>query len=275
MQSIRSFVRRHPLAVFVFLAYAFSWAVVIPTRGLLLPWGPAVAAFIVLALTEGRRGVKTLLRRMVRWRVNAGWYLAALLLPVLISLAAVSLAARFGAQPAPLSPWSAFLTAVPIFLVIGGEWEEPGWSGFALPVLQTGRSALAASLLVGLVRIVWHLPLFLYGHISLADIPLILAAQIVITWLFNSSRGSVLVVMLHHLIMNVCGEFFGPVFSGADAEIFAWARAGIFVAVALLILAAAGPKRLSAAAPATMDAENTPVQNTPAEETPAVETPTA
>jgi hypothetical protein len=42
---------------------------------------------------------------------------------------------------------------------IGGAWEEPGGRGYALPKLQVGRTALLASLILGVVWAFWYLPL--------------------------------------------------------------------------------------------------------------------
>jgi hypothetical protein len=238
-------IKRHSLLTFFILAYALSWCAVIPTEGSLLPWGPALAAIIMLAITEGKSGVKDLLSQMGRWRVGFIWYVVALSLPILTSLGAAGLNILFGAAVGPLAPWYNFLLLIPLFLLIGGEWEEPGWTGYALPRLQMGRSALAASLILSIFRVGWHVPLFLYGHIYWADVPFIIAAQIIITWLYNSTQRSVLIVMALHLMMNVNGEFFGPLFSGGDAANFVWLKGALFGVVAIGVIVWAGPAHLS------------------------------
>ena len=104
MSYLVSSIRRHPLVSFFVLACALSWWPWIPYAFGLLPtpivgW-PFLAAFMVLAVTEGKSGVVGLLRRMVRWRVGLRWYAVALLLPVAVTLTAAALNVLvLGARP--------------------------------------------------------------------------------------------------------------------------------------------------------------------------------
>ena len=85
---------------------------------------------------------------------------------------------------------------------VGGAWEEPGWRGYAVPRLQSGRTALRAALILGFLVAGWHLPLIMAGQVSWTDIILIIGAVIVFNWLFNNARGSVLIIMLAHASNN-------------------------------------------------------------------------
>jgi hypothetical protein len=159
MSATLALVRRHPLTTFFVLAYALSWWAWILYRLGLFPnpvasFGPFLAAIVVLALTEGKAGILGLFRRMVRWRVAPGWYAVALLLPVVLAAAATALNVLLGAEPpsaAALNAWPGIFSTFAIILLIpgvGGAWEEPGWRGYAVPRLQSGRSALVASLIL-------------------------------------------------------------------------------------------------------------------------------
>ena len=129
-------------------------------------FGPFLAALIVLAVTEGKSGVMGLLRRIVRWRVGLQWYAVALLLPIVVTLAAAALnvfllGAQRTSSAAELGGWSSFLQTFFLWLLIpglAGTWEEPGFRGYALPRLQVRRSALLASLILGVLWAFWHLP---------------------------------------------------------------------------------------------------------------------
>jgi uncharacterized protein len=252
-----SAVRRHPLVVFFVLAYALSWWPWILYAFDLSPlpivgFGPFLAAIVVLAVTRGKAGVMALLRRMVRWRVSPVWYAVALLLPVAITVAATVLNVLFGAQApssAELSGWSGLVPGFFVLLLVpgfGGAWEEPGWRGYALPRLQVGRSALLASLILGLLWAFWHLPLMVVGEVNWSDIVLVIAASVVFAWVFNSASGSVLIAMVMHAMNNtISGSFFGPMFSGADSVRESWLLAALWVAVAIVVVVATGPEHLS------------------------------
>jgi hypothetical protein len=149
---IVSLVRRQPLVWFFVLAYAMSWPLIL--AGGLNPLAPAAAALIVLSLTQGRPGVKLLLRRAVKWRVPARWYAAALLLPPLFILAAVALTVATGA-PMPtteqLADWPGLIITFVVILLIGGGLEEVGWRGYGQARLQERHSALATATILAVL----------------------------------------------------------------------------------------------------------------------------
>jgi uncharacterized protein len=252
-----SLVKRHPIITFFVLAYALSWwGVILYTINHDLPpvasFGPFLAALVVLAITHGKAGVLGLLKRMVRWRVGPAWYAAALGLPVAITLCAMLLNVLLGAQApsaAELGGWSGLLPTFFILLLIpgfGGAWEEPGWRGYALPQLQTGRSALFASLILGVLIAGWHLPLMVVGQVHYSDIVTIMGAVVVFNWVFNNANGSVLLIMLMHATNNaISGTFIFPMFSGADSVRLGWLLAAVWCAVAIVVVVVYGPAHLS------------------------------
>jgi membrane protease YdiL (CAAX protease family) len=249
--------KRHPLITFFMLTYALTWlAWPVWAMGFypnpIFSFGPFLAALVVLALTHGKSGVGGLLRRMVRWRVGLRWYAAALLIPAGITLAAAVLNVLLGAQApssAELGGWTGLLPTFLFVLLIpgmGGAWEEPGWRGFALPRLQSGRSALFASLILGVLIAGWHLPLMFVGQVHYSDIVSIMGAVIVFNWVFNSATGSVLIIMLMHAMNNaVSGSFISPMFSGADSVRQGWMLAAVWCAAAVVVVFWAGPVHLS------------------------------
>jgi uncharacterized protein len=169
------------LLKFFFLTYAVTWACFIAVvmiahrpapnapafaliRGLLLLLGtfaPSLVALGITASAEGLQGVRALLRRVVQWQVAKRWYLFAIVyLPTIkLSVALVHRIMtgswpRFGTEP-----WYIILVAIAISTPVQAG-EEIGWRGYALPRLA-GRFGFArASLLLGLVRSAWHLPIF-------------------------------------------------------------------------------------------------------------------
>lgn len=244
MSGLTDLVRRHPLATFVVLAYLFSWTLV-PMGGL-LGSGPFLAAVLVLAVVEGRAGVVGLLRRMVQWRVHWGWYAVAVLLPAGIAVIAAVLTVALGA-PRPTGDEVAGWTGLPltflVFLLLPllGAWEEPGFRGYALSRLMEDHRPLVAATLVGVIVVGFHVPLFLTGDIPIADIVLVMAAAVVFAWVVIGSGGSVLLAMVMHATNNVVsGEYISPMFSGSDADLLGWIRAGLWCVAAAAIALAAG-----------------------------------
>ena len=257
MSRLSSVAKRHPLFTFFLLAYALTWwasivYVVYPNPFPVFPYGPFFAAIIVLGFTSGKSGIKQLLRRVVLWRVGLRWYAIALFLPVVLAVVAVYLNVLLGA-PAPtlgeLGGWPALLIVFPLTLLVGGPLgEEPGWRGYALPRLQSGRSALAASLILGVLIALWHLPLLLTSEELVpagAFFPEIIAGMIVISWVYNNTQGSVLLAALIHTSHNAIEGFFGGMFSGADLTTLYWLLAGVWVVTAGVVVVVAGPAHLS------------------------------
>src|ERR1043166_4805504 len=116
-----------------------------------------------------------------------------------------------------------------IFLFIG-LGEEPGWRGFALPQLQTKYSPLVASLVLGPVWALWHLPL-VGNEFPWPIVPAFLLSlfgdTFMLTWLFNCTNGSVFLPMLFHATVNTVGAgLIFPLFSGA-ALIILWYIYGV------------------------------------------------
>jgi membrane protease YdiL (CAAX protease family) len=235
LSTISSVVKRYPLVTFFVLAYALSWWF-IPLAGSPLPYGPMLAAIIVLALTEGKAGLKRLFRQATHWRVGWKWYLIAPGIVIAFTTGAIGLNLLLGAHISPNNePVSVvnLLLLVPVFLILGGLWEEPGWTGYALPRLSTGRSLLLVTLILAVFRNIWHLPLFLGGDIPWSDIVLNFAAQIFISWLYYRTNRSLLIAMLLHFTSNYVAEIVYSLFEGGDFSQFNWLKTGLACLIAL------------------------------------------
>jgi membrane protease YdiL (CAAX protease family) len=134
---------------------------------------------------------------------------------------------------------------VPLLLAFGGHWEEPGWRGYAQPRLEGGRSALAGNLLLALIGLGWHLPLFLTGRIPWTDLLFIPVFYVVMAWAYNSTGGSLAIPMLLHFANNLAYALAGPLVVGADAARRDWLDVGLWCIAALAVVLLAGPARLA------------------------------
>ena len=272
---LADWVRRHPFATFVFLIYLFEWAMLVPAvadaRGLLAFHGPLVNALgfvsgwaggitaaIVLALTEGRAGVRALLRRYLIWRVNIGWYLFGLAATAAFILGGIGLHVLLGGRvpDLPIAAQSPLVTALVflVFLAFGlvANGEDLGWRGYALPQLQATQGALRASLVIGLLEGLTHLPYFFIpgdfrqqiGVVSFMTFSI--AIVVVLTWVFNSTGGSVLLVAFYHAAQNAWANLLDttPAPGPNDVRPFTLAVV-LMVALAVALVAIYGPARLS------------------------------
>lgn len=177
---------------------------------LLAAAGPLVAAILVArGLAPG--GGRWLLAPLGAWRARERWLAIAIALPLLL-FALAALIDR-GGRGLALETSPRLLGLVPLLLVnlIQNGMEEIGWRGFALPQLQRATTPLVASLLVGLMWGVWHLPLFfIVGHPFQSEpfllwLPGVVAQALIYTWLYNGARGSLLTVTLFHAMINTVG----------------------------------------------------------------------
>lgn len=222
MYRLKHFTARYQVAIFVLLTFLISWAFIIPAEGGLIPHGPMIAAFVVLAVVSGRRGVADLWRQMTRWRVHWKWYLIAPGFFIAAHLFALAISFMLGAQitsTGHLRSLPAYLGLIVPLVLLGGWWEEPGWTGYMLRRFQErfANSPLVATLAAGFVRMVWHTPLLLYGTIPWYDYVFAsFALQFIFTWLYNRTNGSVLFPMIGHLFSNVLLATMYPLFSSAD-----------------------------------------------------------
>src|SRR5215216_2690241 len=228
----KGLLARHPLVFFFIFAYAGTWLLELPYvlsedgSGLLpysspvVQWmmpvsifmGPFLAAFVMTGVTEGRAGVRRFLRRFVLWRVGLGWYLFVLVgVPALFVLSIIVLPGVLGSFQglgALLPPLSLLGWFVYAFFPGGALGEEPGWRGFALPRLQALHGPLLGSLILGPLWGLWHLPLFFTPWNVLTTFNLVVfvlattCLAIMYTWVFNNTKGSVLMAILIHASFN-------------------------------------------------------------------------
>ena len=194
-----------------FAAMVTSGTFLLPYQVFTLGAGPFLAAVIVLAISEGREGLKYLFSPMAIWRLPAYWYLVVLALP--LALAAASLLAVFLAngvrlpELTPRLPAVSFLPFLLYMILFTGLWEEPGWRGFALPRLQKQYNAETSSWILGMLWGAWHIPVNLYLNREAGPaviIPLIIGLllgtvgwTIVNTWVYNNTRSLLLMILLH------------------------------------------------------------------------------
>ena len=185
---------------------------------ILMIFSPTISAFILTLVLEGKQSFFTLLKKYVQFKEHWGWYLAGfalLLVPLLISW--VVFLIGFGNGSGVESSQSfATIGALIVFTFFSGPFaEEAGWRGYALPRLQKNQSAFAASLWIGLMWTLWHVPLIFvsgadqafFGWIGwIIYTVLIFCLSIILTWIYNNTHGSFVMVMIAHFSFNIASN---------------------------------------------------------------------
>jgi membrane protease YdiL (CAAX protease family) len=244
-----SWAARHEVTLFMVLAFAISWSVwplvlLNPASSAIVPFGPAVAAVVVAGSARGRQGLRDLLGQLLRFRGRLRWFGLAVVLPAIaITLAAVG-ATVLGAQ-SPDAPTAADWIVLPATIlstvILVGLFEEIGWRGFALPALQVRLGFLGAALVVGVTWALWHLPLLISDPTrqrpAAQFVILVVAQSVVFAYVYGRTRGSLPVVILLHACINSSVQFVFPRFEDDDYGIVWWCLTGVFVVLAIVVVA--------------------------------------
>ena len=263
---VAKFVSQHPLITFFSLAYGLSWVLGVPATifpdwpgvlTFLTVLGPAVAAIVVAGLVEGEDGVRRLLSPLKKWRVGIQWYLLVLLGPSLMMVSSVYLYHLMSKESGISDSvqvfsmidshfWALLIIFIYQFIIIWGE--EIGWRGYALPRLQTRYHPILASVILGILWGLWHLPSFwIEGsvHQRMSVQFFVLASvgySVLYTWIYNGTGGSLLLICMLHAANNTTVSytmlFFAPIL---EEPVFSLAVLGLFN---ILVIIIAGPKLL-------------------------------
>jgi uncharacterized protein len=190
--------------------------------------GPAASAIILTSLLGDKQERRDYWNRLTGFkRIGLKWYAIILLVPPVSSALAIlqgllsdgnipslDTAVGYVTHPLKIIPFAI------VILLYGPLPEEMGWRGYALDRLQRRWSALASSLVLGIIWSIWHMPLFFMRGTLMSDVfplwssrfwvamgPGILAGAVLMTWVYNNTGRSTLAAVLLHFMMNFTGEF--------------------------------------------------------------------
>ena len=271
MKTPTEFLKGHSLVIGIFLMFLLTWPIDLSNSGVLpiqfpflvylfLGWGFVFASVSMTWLTHGKDGVVRLLKRYLQGRISWKWYLVAFLLePVCTVLGVYINAALTGVAPdfshvmaREIFGESArlWLFVLPFFLIdFIANGEEIGWRGYVLPRLQSKYNALTSTLILGAIWGFWHLPKFLshWNTVSFAWFMLhSMAFAVTLTWLYNGTKGSLLLVTIMHASANTVGIFFPMADTVSSENMGAYISYILLeVIVAITVILVTGPERLS------------------------------
>ena len=270
-----SFINKYPLVVFFLLVFGLTWPFMIvdalgshgilPFRlpmplMLLMGYMPTLAAVIVTGMRKGREGIRALFGKLLIAKVGLGWYVFAIFGYAVICAGAIGLANMLGISPVPLlsesfpqfsSPVEMVISVVMMFIAISlVNGEELAWRGFALPRLQAKFNALTSSVILGVIWGAFHLPLFFTltgssqaGVSFLGFLLSTVSLTVIFTWMYNHTRGSVLLAYLLHGATNTWTRIFPIDHNGSP--LVGLAMGGLTVLAAVIILLTMGAENLS------------------------------
>jgi membrane protease YdiL (CAAX protease family) len=273
---VRALTARRPLTVFLALVFVVGWPILalpgLAHNGLIpggdLPGEPFAlastllvllpAALWVTAVTDGRGGVRALLRRTVQWRFGLGWYAVILLgLPVIATALGLLLGGslRDVDWPAVLLDYTLVQLLVPVLVI--NLWEETAWAGFLQTRLERRHGLVLAAVLTAVPFALLHVPL-----LFAADEPVLAAAgalllvavfhRLLFGLVLRGTAGSVLAVGLLHATFNATNnELLSKLLAGVDTNWLTPAGTVVLAALVAVILWRRSPSAAAASPRAT------------------------
>lgn len=258
----------YSVSLFFILTFAISWAFwslpwlyqqgwinQLPNWWGLGSFGPSLAGIIIIGLLYGSSGLKRLFKRLIQFKASFKLYLVVAFLPIGILITTLALGKLlFNAQYdwSLLPTVSGFSLLFIQVLILGGPMnEELGWRGFALPKLQQSTSALTASLWIGSVWAIWHLPLFMADIPGYTLMPFYLywlntlALAIIFTWLYNTGKGQLWLSVLLHTFFNTINWLMLPLLPISIGSKIAVIYVATMLLVAIFIIIKFGKNSLS------------------------------
>jgi membrane protease YdiL (CAAX protease family) len=235
-RSILTFCQKYPVTAYCLLAFSITWGLkylyalvkagnVLPlfNFSLIAQYGPSLSAVFLIALTEGKEGLRRTVKSMLNWRVGPWWMLLAFVFePVLFLTFTLFYWVRYNELPIVsgftlTSSIASFSMTFVLGLFRWGLAEEIGWRGWMLPKLQNRMSPFWASIIMAIVITLWHVhPIslseiasskegaYISGYFPEVVERLIITIPItlVITFIYNHTNGSLLVMMIFHSASN-------------------------------------------------------------------------
>lgn len=165
---------------------------------------PAIAALVLVLYRHGLDGVRRFLARLLLWRASIHWYVFLVVVVPFVFYVSAWFKGSADDTLFPFDSLPSYLSAL-LLMAVKGPVEEIGWRGLALPLLQRSMAPLAAALILGIIWSFWHLPAFLLSGTPQSAWSLTpflvgtVALSVIVTPLFNHSRGSILLPAFFHL----------------------------------------------------------------------------
>jgi membrane protease YdiL (CAAX protease family) len=274
METIRAFIRGHPVASYFAMTFTISWGGVLLVTGgpsgltgpkaqdnslfpfavLAMVAGPCLTGLLLTGLIEGTQGLRDLVSRSLAWRVAPRWYAIALFAaPIVAAAVALTLSLVSSEFLPAIVVTDNVIGVVLLGVIVGlvaGIFEEIGWTGFAIPRLRKRHGVIATGLIVGVVWSAWHILVTIWGIGDRAgSVPLALfilvdglaglpAFRVLMVQVYDRTQ-SLLIGILMHVSITTTTLIVTPLTKGASLLIYGASFAvTIWIVVAALVLLA-------------------------------------
>jgi membrane protease YdiL (CAAX protease family) len=243
---MKTFIKNHPVIAYYILVFGISFGGILAVVGgpkglpgaaeeqeklvmpvmLMLFAGPSLGGLLMTLLVKGRQGFRDLGARISNWRVNARWYVVALLTaPILFTAVSLALSTVSGKYLPGIvvsnDRFSLLVFGLSYGLIGGGLLEELGWTGFAVPSLRLKNSVIRTALIIGILWGAWHFMVIYWMSDPHGEVPLWLllpiqlfswlpAYRILMLWVYERTGGSLLLAMIMHASLSASMLIFQP-----------------------------------------------------------------
>ncbi|MBD3276109.1 MAG: CPBP family intramembrane metalloprotease [Candidatus Marinimicrobia bacterium] len=258
MKNPLFFVKNHPVLTYFTLTFIISWGGIAVLGGphgipapkaqfealwpvVFLPYffGPTLSGLLLIGIIHGKEGIKNLLSRFIRWRVDVRWYAIAVLTAPLLVAPLLFILAQISPVYVPAivtaeNKLTLIFMGVSVGLIFGGILEEIGWTGFAVPEMRKEYGSLFTGFMVGILWGIWHIFPTLWGSGDAAGtlslslflppclfyVGVLPAYRILMTWVYDNT-GSLLINMFMHASLTATTLFiFLPAATGMDLALY-------------------------------------------------------
>ncbi len=232
--NITIFIKRHPVLTYFVLTFAISCGGFLIVAGpggipgntkqidklfpialMTLLISPITAGILSTSLVHGKAGFRELLSRLIKWRTGVRWYVAALLITPFLVTAILLVLSLFSPKFLPeisitKDKASLLLTGIIVGLM-GGLFEEIGWTGFAVPKIRQHYGVLATGLIVGFLWGAWHIPVTFWASgdsSGVLSLPLFLPPllfyilvlpvfRVLMVWVYDHTDSLLITILMH------------------------------------------------------------------------------
>lgn len=155
----KTFIKKHAVPAYFALTFAISWGgflMVVGPRGfaktswqtdgrfpfavLAMLAGPSVTGLLLTGLVDGKSGLREILRRLLMWRVGAGWYGVALLpAPLGMGSYDVCVVPHWDVSSSVVEPFAHPVAALRRHAEIACNFQQAGFSVSRTPTLAARK----------------------------------------------------------------------------------------------------------------------------------------